>query len=450
MKKLLQANKFELQCWFRHFYRQGPYFRQVLHKLRESASYTPEQLRVYQEQHLRKMVRHCYHNVPYYRETFRKLRLKPEDIRSWYDLEKLPFLDKHIVKENYDQLIATNQASTFCHIGHTSGSTGTPGKFLRDYSAINFENAAVWRHWNQAGDYGKRRVTLRGDIIVPASQSKPPFWKFNRPGNELLFSSYHLSLENSRLYVDRILAFRPAVLYCYPSTAYLLAKFFRMHNIDYKFQAIFSSSESVEPAVREYIEDTFGAKIYDWYGQAERVASIAQCPFGTYHILEDYSMVELFENPDGTCELIGTHLHNHVMPLLRYKTQDQIRLSYKNCPCGSHFRTVENVVGRNYSYLMTPEGYRVSITNHIPRGVNNLIETQFYQDTPGEVILKIITNGQFSETDRALLVKNTLEHTSPLMKVRVEEVSDIPRGPNGKFISIINNIQEGVQSSYVH
>lgn len=434
------AGLFELECWMKRVYRHGPHFRGLLAQLEKSAQLAPSQLERYQDQHLQRMVRHCYKNVPYYKDLFRKLGLSPEDIKTRHDLRKLPILDKLTARENFDRLLSRKNKNLLCRVGSTSGSTGTPAKFLRDYHAINFENAAVWRHWRNAGDFGKKRVTVRGDIIVPASQDHPPFWKYNPANRELLMSGYHLSLDNSEAYITKILEFGPEVLYCYPSTAYLLAKFFRNHKVNYYFDAIFTSSESLDPEVRKFVEDTFQTHIYDWYGQAERVAAVSQCGEGTYHIQEDYSLVELIETEHGQ-ELVGTHLFNFVMPLLRYRTGDYVHMGLNRCACGSAFRTVDQILGRSYNYILTPEGYRISIINHIPRGVENLIETQFYQDKPGEVVLKVLTNGRFSEKDRALLVKNTLEHTSPRMKVVVKEVSELPRGPNGKFISIVNKLE---------
>lgn len=431
---------FEFQGWIKKAYRQGPVFNRYLQRLEDSAHYSPEKLRRLQSWYLQKMVRHCYRNIPYYQDLFRSLKLVPEQIRSIDDLQRLPLMDKRVVNENYDKLIARKRKNVLCRMGSTSGSTGTPAKFFRDYGSINFENAAVWRHWRNAGDYGKKRVTLRGDIIVPSAQSEGPFWKYNPANRELLMSGYHLSLANSRTYIDEILKFQPEVLYCYPSTAYLLAKFFQNERCNYRFDAIFTSSESLEPHVKAYIESVFNCRIYDWYGQAERVAAISQCSHGIYHIQEDYSIVELIDCPYGQ-ELVGTHLNNFVMPLLRYRTHDYVITSEEACACGSRFRTVDRILGRNYSYILTPEGYRISITNHIPRGVENLIETQFYQEKQGEVILNVLTNGNFSESDRRQLVQNTLEHTSPTMTVIVKEVDGIPRGPNGKFISIVNKLE---------
>ncbi|HYE36645.1 hypothetical protein [Methylocaldum sp.] len=428
-----------LKQYVRHYYRHGPYFQRLSKELAKSEFQSQSWLDDYHNRQLQKIIRYCYRHIPYYRDLFRRLQLTPEDFKTKADLAKLPYLDKHLVRENYDKLIAENKNTWLCNVGHTSGSTGTPGKFLRDPHSINFENAALWRQWRHAGDQGDRRVTLRGDIIVPLTQDQPPFWDFNPINKELRMSSYHLSLANSKEYVTKILNFQPEILYAHPSTALLLASVFEENSASYQFKAIFTSSETLPADAKTYIEAVFGCSVTDWYGQAERVVAIGHCEKGSYHIVEDYSIVEMIDTEYGT-ELVGTHLHNYVMPLLRYRTGDYFALSEESCVCGRTFRRVDSIQGRLTSYLITPEGYKISILNHIPRGVNNIIETQFYQDTPGEVIIYITANGKFTELDRNLLIKNTLEHTSPHMKVMVQEVPFISRGPNGKFVSLVSKL----------
>jgi phenylacetate-CoA ligase len=128
------------------------------------------------------------------------------------------------------------------------------------------------------------------------------------------------------------------------------------------------------------------------------------------------------------------------MPLLRYMTDDLAIPKEGACSCGSHFRMVESIQGRRCSYILTPEGYRISAANHIFHGVDNIIEGQFYQEKMTEVLVRVVANERFDENDQAILVKNTLENTSPQMQVLVERVPFIPRGANGKFISIINKL----------
>ena len=432
---------FEFQCWMKRLYRQGPHFQKHLKLLERSQNYPIDAIRFYQNEQLRKMIRHCHQNIPYYRDLFTELQLQPDDIQTVEDLRKLPLMDKKTVRANFDKLIDKKRKNLLCKVGMTSGTTGSPARFLRDYNSINFEHAAAWRQWHNAGDTGKKRVSMRGGIIVPVAQQEPPFWRYNPANQELQMSSFHLSPANSRAYIDEILAFAPEVLYCLPSNGELLAKFFRHHGIRYQFKVVFTSSESLEPHVRDYIEEVFQTQVYDWYGQAERVAAIGQCRQNQYHIEEDYSIVELVPSErDESYELVGTHLHNYVMPLLRYRTYDHVFMTDAPCDCGSSFRRVDRILGRSGDFLITPEGCRISITAHIPCGVENLIETQFCQEKPGEVTLKVLTNGQFTDKDKEQLIKNTLTYTSPRMKVVVKEVASIPRGPNGKFLSVINTI----------
>lgn len=442
---------FEIQCWLKKFYRHGTQFQKYARMLSETYCLSSAELEAYQNKHLQNMIRHCQQNIPYYQDMFREHGIRPEHIQTREDLIRLPLLDKKTVKANFDKLIAKKHRNFLCNMGSTSGSTGTPSKFMRDFDAINFEHAIVWRNWRNAGDNGKKRITLRGDVIVPASQNHPPFWRYNPANRELQMSSYHLSWDNSEEYIRKIQEFQPKILYCGPSMGYVLAKFFRYKKTPYQFDAVFTSSESLKPEVRSYIEETFQCKIYDWYGQAERVAAIAQCQHGDYHIQEDYSIVELLPSQeDPSFELIGTQLHNEVMPLLRYCTQDFVYTGSQEvfhgmgqsavCSCGSSFRKIDWILGRSYGYILTPEGYHIAITAPIPIGVENVIETQFYQEKHGEVVLRVITNGNFTSHDRDRLVANTRKYTSPQMNVIVEEVKEIPRGPNGKFINIINKM----------
>lgn len=430
------------RCYLKRWYRHGLRHKAHSRRLELTQGYTQAQLAAYHDAALQQMVRHCTAHVPYYVDLFRRLGLQPEDVRTRADLRKLPYLDSKTVREHFDALVSRKHLRWLCQAGTSSGTTGLPSRFLRDYDAINFEHAAHWRTWRRAGDTGKRRISLRGEVVVPASQAEPPFWRYNPADTELQMSSYHLSTRTAVHYIDKILSFQPQILYCGPSMGHLLAKLFELNGVRYRFDAVFTASETLAPEVRRYIERTFETRVFDWYGQAERVAAIGQCLEGNYHVQEDYSVVELEPAPHGMLEIVGTQLNNFVMPLLRYRTSDFVLpcAHATGCPCGSHFRRVERIVGRYYGYLVTPEGYHIAITAHIPVGIDNLVEAQFHQERQGEVIVKIVTNGRFTPADGQKLVASVRRHTSPHMQVKLEEVPYIPRGPNGKFINIVNRM----------
>ncbi|MDU4600092.1 MAG: hypothetical protein E6Y49_19395, partial [Clostridium sporogenes] len=88
--------------------REGITFKKMLKFLEESQHYSKQELKNYQDEHLKKIVKHSYENVPYYKEIFNKNKLMPSDIRAQKDLWKLPLLTKNDIKENFNKLKATN------------------------------------------------------------------------------------------------------------------------------------------------------------------------------------------------------------------------------------------------------------------------------------------------------------------------------------------------------
>lgn len=73
--------------------------------------------------------------------------------------------------------------------------------------------------------------------------------------------------------------------------------------------------------MRETIETAFGTRVFDWYGQAERVIAIGTCEHGSRHVLTDYGRTELIPAQDNRYELVGTGYNNSAMPLARYRTE---------------------------------------------------------------------------------------------------------------------------------
>lgn len=421
------------------YLRNGWTFQRLLRRLQQTQYLGREELAAYQNARLQAMVHHCYRHVPYYRDMFRQLKLSPEAIRTPDDLKRLPYIDKRTVMDNFDRFLSRKGWLSFP--GYTSGSTGMPGKFLRDYHFINFENAAIWRHFRMHGymDTRMRRVVFTGRLIVPVDQEEPPFWFHSKLDNTLVLSSLHLSPQNMRAYIDAVKEFRPEVMAGYPSAMAALAEGFERHRERLPIKVVFPGSETVFDYQRDLIERVFETDIYDWYGQQERVSAIGQCEFKNYHVIEDYSITELVEL-DGHIEVVGTHLENYKMPLLRYRTGDTVLPSHIDCPCGRYSRTVERVLGRMGQYILTPDGRKITVVNYMFQQFENIREAQFVQDRPDAVTLLLVTADGFSEENMRHVIETARSFISPVMEINVRIVDTIPRGANGKFLSVVNNL----------
>lgn len=421
--------------------RQGFTFRKILRQLDASEYLSAGELEELQNEKLRRLIRHSVENVPYYQEMFKSLGLTPEDIKTKEDLKKLPYIDKKIVRSNFDSFLARNMNRVISARAETSGSTGEPALFLRDYYSINFENAALWRFRRQAGGNNVRKIVLRGDVVVPVDQSDPPFWRHNPYSKELTMSSYHLSDKNAASYIERIKSFKPGIIYGYPSSIYQLARMIANHGADIRFKAVYTSSETISQYQREFLEKVFSCRVFDWYGQVERVSAIGQCEYGTYHIIEDYSITELVET-NGGIEIVGTNLNNYIMPMIRFRTADTVALTDKQCSCGRSFRTVERINGRGLNYIYSSDGNKLSLflASDCIDYEDNVSEVQFVQVRKGQLILNLVKADNFSEKDRLKIIRSIKEHTCPDMEVVINEVDSIPRGANGKVINVIIDV----------
>lgn len=318
----------------------------------------------------------------------------------------------------------------------TSGTSGSPLTLVQSLGAVIREEAFIQRQLHWIGwRPGQRRAWIRGDLVGDA-----PHWRRDRLGKMLVMSSYHLSNATIGAYVAALEAYDPVVIQAYPSSVGAIANWLEAAGRRYAGRAlrgVMTSSETLAPGVRAVVGRSFGVPVFDWYGQAERVAAISTCEQGRYHVLTDYGGVELLALPDGSCELVGTSLNNAAMPLARYRTGDTVSVgSAAPCPCGRVFPTVEAVIGRQERILTLPDGRMVARLDRVFQGHDaRLLEGQVRYHGQGRFTLRVVATGAFGVQDEAALCAQFLLRV-PGVQVAVERVDAIARGANGKFAFI--------------
>ena len=427
--------------------RYGGMFQKFVQQLEESQWYSLEQQKEYQDRKLKLMLIHCSENVPYYRILFNKLDLNPKSEEPLFILSRLPVLDKQTVRRNTNQFVADNISKRNILTEHTSGSTGTPLKIYYTEEAHQFNYAlGVSRCKSWAGIVKKsRKVMFGGRLVVPISQRRPPYWVNNIPEKQLYCSSYHLSENSFDQYYQRILRFKPQYLMEYTSALHLFANYLierKLHIPDLK--AILTSCETLTKVQRETMEIAYKCKVFDSYSLTEYVNYISECEDQTLHISPEAGIVEILDNceneviPGEVGEIISTTLFNFAMPLLRYRTSDMAVRSAKKCKCGRELPTIEKIIGRIDDIIKTPEGEFVGRLDPVLKGVTNIIETQIIQQSIGNITVKLVPGSGYSNEDGNLLVRNLSDRLGKSILIKLEEVADIPRGPNGKLKTVIS------------
>jgi len=85
-----------------------------------------EEIKKLQLQKLKEQIKHCYENSSFYRRKFDCVGLKPKDIRSLDDLQKIPFTVKSDLRDNYPFGMVATKSDEIVEIHASSGTTGNP------------------------------------------------------------------------------------------------------------------------------------------------------------------------------------------------------------------------------------------------------------------------------------------------------------------------------------
>jgi len=129
-------------------------------------------------------------------------------------------------------------------------------------------------------------------------------------------------------------------------------------DIKVKIKLVISYAEVLEEEDKKKIAKVFRTRVHEIYQASEgQIGSTCRC--GNLHINEDLVFVELYDENDKPVvtpgvvarRMILTNLVNRAQPLIRYEMNDVIVLGEK-CPCGSSFRVIAKVIGRNDDLLV--------------------------------------------------------------------------------------------------
>lgn len=378
--------------------------------------------------------------VPYYTNTFNVNKEKKGECL----LDEFPILTKSDVKAHLRELINEGCVEPKFDM-RTSGTTG--GGLVFPYT-VRMENkhwAIWWRYRRRLGiDFETWCGWFGGKRIIDPNCKKAPFWRVNRPGRQVMFSTLHLTRDTVADFRNEIERRKLPWLHGYPSH---IAKF-----------AAFALDAGLEPLlnvkwVTTGAENLLGnqmllmrqmfpnAIIRQHYGLMEGVANISQDVNGDWIIDDDFAKVEFIpvsdENPN-VCRIIGTGFSNPAFPLIRYDTGDLATVEWSQ----DGRVKVLKIDGRSSNVLKGPDGFeineaRLSIVLH---DFNNIVEAQFVQHSLTDIDLKVVKNSSYNDGDEKKLKANIAECFDKRMIVKIEYVEDISRPVSGKLKLVVTDL----------
>lgn len=362
-----------------------------------------------------------------------------------YDvLHGMPIIDKAFVKNHLEEL--TNQACTEpLFLMRTSGTTG--GGLVFPYT-VRMENkhwGVWWRYRRALGiDLDTWCGWFGGKRIIDPNNHKPPFWRVNKPGRQVMFSSMHLTSDTVGYYHKEIDKRKLTWLHGYPSH---IAKFAAMALdkgleplLNVKF--VTTGAENLLGNQMSLMQRMFpNAIIRQHYGLMEGVANISQNKAGEWEVDDDFAYVEFIpvtEDNQNVCRIIGTGFSNPAFPLIRYDTGDIATIERKS----DGTVKVISIDGRSSNVLKGPDGFeineaRLSIVLH---DFNNIVEAQFVQHSHTDIDLLIVRNSKYNENDEHQLRANIADCFDKRMNVNIKYVSEVKKSKSGKLRLVLSEV----------
>jgi len=424
--------------------------------LKESQYWSEEKLKVYQMTKIQKLVYYVYNNIPYYQKLFRKEGIHPNDINSIKQFKKIPVLTKEIARAENMNLIPKFSNLKNIRKTKTGGTSGPPLIIYRDAATRSFTWSAFYRWYDWIGiDLGDRITTLWGTPTVLSMPISTKIKKrmINFLQNTSTINSFAMNQNTLPKIIEEIKIKKPKLLKGYLSAILQLAEYCSEKRIDLSIQAISSTTETLLPHVREYLENQFECKVYDQYGGGECESIAFECKEQSgLHITNEHVYLEIL-NADGhdedqnTGDIIVTDLDNYAMPLIRYEIGDNASFASKkySCDCGVRLPKLKSIIGRATDTIILKNGSKVhgvfftDILSELNLKDTGLIRRfQVSQEKYGEIEFRIETSEDLKSSSLSLL-ENALNRF--FFKVEIKIFQKLEHDKSGKFRYVISKIK---------
>jgi phenylacetate-CoA ligase len=413
--------------------------------------WSPDQWRIYQDGQLAKVLWHAAKYVPYYHSIWQNRRQRG-DKSSVELLQNWPVLKKETLRAHPKAFIHEGTRLSSQVSEHTSGTTGKPLKIWMSIDAVRqwyalFE--ARWRGWYGLSRYDRWGI-LGGQLVIPISQSKPPFWVWNAGLNQLYFSSYHLVDKNIAAYLEAIQYYKLVYLWGYASSLYSIAQIATDQKLNIpSLRIVISNAEPLYNHQREVISQAFDCPVVDTYGLSEEVCAASECQYGRLHLWPEVGVTEIFHDkinipvsPGETGRIICTGLLNSTMPLIRYEVGDRgFLLNDLDCACGRKLPILGSVEGRIDDLIITPDGKRIGRLDPVYKADLPIRESQIIQEDLHHVRVKIVPTEGFGIKDEEDIIQRIQQRLGRDIEVTTELVKKIPRTQTGKFKAVISKLK---------
>ena len=283
------------------------------------------------------------------RETWDAAGVKPDDIRTMDDYhEKVPFIDKDAIRsyrdrhgDPYGGLLCLDPADPsmkgiFSAIFSTSGTTGDPTPAPYAGRGPSMLVREFWELGTRPGDHFLHCLfTFRGPGIHDTIRGigATPVFVDHQPGDVEQLFRFSTELRPTGWYTLS----GPLIMMIEEAATRLGVD---LEDVCSSYKGVIFAGEPLGPRARQRVEQ-WGLELFIQTSLGD-VGAATECQeHDGCHMWEDCAYIETLD-PEGTKpvadgergELVSTTLVDKVAPLLRYRSEDLVRVSREQCGCG--------------------------------------------------------------------------------------------------------------------
>lgn len=391
--------------------------------------------------------------VPYYRDLFGRVGFDPNNVSGIRDLERLPRLEKANIRANAEAM--KRAGATGLNRYNTGGSSGEPLVFYTTTQRRSHDVAAKWRatRWWQV-DIGDPEIVVWGSPVELGAQDRVRALR-DRVMRSWLLPAFDMSESSLNRYVATISAWRPAMLFGYPSSLSLIACHARKQGArmdELGIKVAFVTSERLYDDQREVISSVFGCPVANGYGGRDAGFIAHECPEGRMHLSAEDIVVEIL-GEDGrpvasgdTGEIVVTHLATADFPFVRYRTGDLGALDDTSCPCGRGLPVLKEIQGRTTDFVVARDGtvmHGLALIYAV-RALPGIERFKILQHDISRTEVLIVPGAEFQSSHNNYISKEFKARLGQDVAIDIALVDNIPKEKSGKFRYVISKVHSDV------
>lgn len=410
----------------------------------------------HQNKNLHGVLKNAYDYVPFYHQKLRSMGIKPNDIKTLKDLNKLPIIKKEEIRNNLSEIVSRRFDKSSLRVLSTSGSTGLP---LRIFISREEDDYRKAKHLTANIFCGQKPRDRYVTISSPSHFGEVPRLLRIMGIYDRTFVSVFDDIDTQ---ISKIEEAMPNVLAGYSSSLLLLAREVqKRRNKGIKPRFILGGAELIDNLSRRFVEKVFTVPFYDQYAIVELDRIAWQCTAKSQYHIDADSIIVQFLDEDGEevsagerGEIVCTSLFNYAMPFIRYAVGDIGIASGDECQCGLKLPLMKMIEGRKDSLLVLPDGRLLS-----PRTFTiamNMFEStkdieQFRVLQRRRNLFEIRIRKRDDLVSEETMEKKLVTHLQKTFNLKENEltfeirfVDNIPIDRTGKFSAVVSELRKSL------